>query len=59
MGKMVKGGQKVPTSSYKISSGHVMYRMVTIVNSTGLCIWKLLGELHKKNMQLCKVTGVN
>lgn len=32
---MGKGGQRVPTSSYKISQfGGIMYSMVTIVNKT-------------------------
>ena len=41
---MDEGGQKVQTSGYKISSEHVMYGMVTTVNSTVLCILKLLRE---------------
>ena len=34
VGKMGEGGQKVQTSSYKISPGDVMYSMVTIVSNT-------------------------
>ena len=44
VGKMGEEGQKVQTSSYKISLGDVMYSMVTIVNNTVLHIWKLLKE---------------
>ena len=36
--KMGERGQKVQTSSYKVSSGHVIYSMVTIVNNTVLYI---------------------
>ena len=38
VGKTGEGGQKVQTSSYKISPGDVMYSMVTIVNNTVLHI---------------------
>ena len=41
---MGEEGQKVQTSSYKISLGDVMYSMVAIVNNTVLHIWKLLKE---------------
>ena len=33
MGEMGEEGQKLPTCSYKISSGDVMYSMVTKVNN--------------------------
>ena len=39
VGKMSRGrGQKIQTSSYKISSGDVTYGMVTIVKNTVLHI---------------------
>ena len=38
VGKMGERGQKVQTSSYKISRGDVMYSMVTIVTNTVLHI---------------------
>lgn len=37
---MGEGGQKVPISSCKISSGDIMYSVVTIVNNTILHILK-------------------
>ena len=37
-GEISEGGQKVQTSSFKISSGKVMYSMVTRVNNTVLHI---------------------
>ena len=36
-----EGGQKVPTSSYKIRRGDIPYSMVSI-NNTVFHIWKLL-----------------
>ena len=36
MGEIGEGGQKVQTSSYKISDGDVMYRVVARVNDTVL-----------------------
>lgn len=45
---MGEGGQKVHTSSYKMSPGHIMYTVVTIVNNTVLCICKLL-RVNLKN----------
>ena len=38
VGKMGEGGQKVQTSSYKISHGDVRYSMVAAVNNTVLHI---------------------
>lgn len=41
---MSKGGQRVQTSSYKVSPGDMMYSVVTIVKNIALCIWKLQRE---------------
>lgn len=41
---MSKGGQRVQTSSYKISPGDMVYSMVTTVKNIALCIWKLQRE---------------
>ena len=38
VGQMDEGGQKVQTSSYKLSHWAVMYSMVTVVNNTILPI---------------------
>ena len=38
--EMGEGGQKVQVSSYKISSGDIMYNMGNLVNFTVLYIWK-------------------
>ena len=38
MGRMGEGGQKIQSSSYKISHGEIMYNVVTIVNNTVLHI---------------------
>ena len=43
-GKVGVEGQKVQTSSYKLSHGDMMYKMVTVVNNTVFYIWKLLRE---------------
>ena len=43
-GEMDEGGQKIQTSSYKVSDGHVMCSVAAIVNNTSLPIWKLLRE---------------
>ena len=43
-GEMSKGGQRVQTSSYKVSPGDMMYSVVTIVKNIALCIWKLQRE---------------
>ena len=54
--EMGEDGQKVQNFRYKISSGNVMYCMVSIVNNAILYIWKLLREIdlkssyHKKNI---------
>ena len=40
VGGMGKGGQKVQTSSYKISSRDVISTIVTIVDNSELYIWK-------------------
>ena len=37
---MGEGDQKVQPSSYKISHGDIIYSVVTIVNNTGLLIWR-------------------
>ena len=36
---MGESGQKVKSSSYEMSSGNVMYSLVTIVNNT-LCVFE-------------------
>ena len=38
VGEMGEGGQKVQTSSYKISHEDIVYRMVTIVINTVLYV---------------------
>ena len=43
-GKMSKGGQRIQTSSYRISPGDMMYSTVTTVKNIALCIWKLQRE---------------
>ena len=40
--EMIEGSKNIQTSNYKISHGDVTQSMVTIVNNTVLCIWKLL-----------------
>lgn len=49
VGKMSKGGQKAQIYSLKKSHGDVMYIMVTIVNDTILCNWKLLKVILKSD----------
>lgn len=44
MGELSEGGQQVQTSSYKISSGNVMYSIMMTVNKTVLYISKLRKE---------------
>ena len=54
---MGKSGQKIQTSSYKISHGDIMYRIVPVVNNTYCmfescyCMLKVL--IRRKTETMC------